>query len=85
MGMPIYRPCMANNPAGTKLGAASNLQINLAEVSHHNYQVFQYQVFQPDEGRNGTSLEEFALVERADCRQSRLEALAVPSPRGRYL
>ena len=23
MGMPIYRPCMANNPAGTKLGAAS--------------------------------------------------------------
>ena len=27
MGMPIYRPCMANNPAGTKLGAASHPQI----------------------------------------------------------
>ena len=23
MGMPIYRPCMANNSAGTKLGATS--------------------------------------------------------------
>jgi len=27
MGMPIYRPCMANNSAGTKLGAASHSQI----------------------------------------------------------
>jgi hypothetical protein len=27
MGMPIYRPCMANNLAGTKLGAASHPQI----------------------------------------------------------
>ncbi len=25
--MPSYRPCMANNPAGTKLGAASHPQI----------------------------------------------------------
>ena len=26
MGMPIYRPCMANNLTGTKLGAASRGQ-----------------------------------------------------------
>ena len=32
MGMPIYPPCMANNPAGTKLGAASHSQILSREV-----------------------------------------------------
>ena len=32
MGMPIYRPCMANNSAGTKLGAALHPQILSLEV-----------------------------------------------------
>ena len=32
MGMPIYRPCMANNPAGTKLGAASHPPILSLQV-----------------------------------------------------
>jgi len=42
MGMPIYRPYMANDPAGTKLGAASHPQILSLEgvqVTAHGFRL----------------------------------------------